>query len=121
MRPNSLAAVSLAALMTLAAATAASAHAALVKSNPAASAEVPAPKVISLTFSEELTPAFSTFDLTTANGDKVAVKTSVAKDGKTVTGKPQAPLAPGAYKVAWRAAAADDGHKTKGTFAFAVK
>lgn len=109
------------AVVALFAASQASAHAALVKSNPAANAVVVAPKIISLTFNEKLTPAFSGFDLTMGDGMKMKVKTKVAKDKKTITGVPTGPLMAGAYKVSWHAAAADDGHKTTGTLAFKVK
>jgi len=99
----------------------AAAHAALVKSNPAANATVAAPKAISLTFSEELTPAFSGFDMSMSDGMKMTVKTAVSKDKKTIVGVPSGPLMAGAYKISWHAAAADDGHKTTGTLAFTVK
>lgn len=99
----------------------ASAHAALVKSNPAANATVAAPKAISLTFNEPLTPTFSGFDMSMSDGMKMKVKTKVSKDKKTITGAPTGKLMPGAYKVNWHAAATDDGHKTIGTLAFTVK
>lgn len=99
----------------------ASAHAKLVSSNPAANATVAAPTAISLTFSEKLAPAFSTFDLTMANGMQVPVKTSVSKDRKTITGAPQGKLMAGVYKVTWRAASSDDGHRMEGAIAFTVK
>ena len=99
----------------------ASAHAALVKSNPAANATVAAPKAISLTFNEALTPAFSGFDVSMGDGMKMKVKTKVSKDKKTITGTPTGPMMAGAYKVNWHAAASDDGHKTSGTLAFKVK
>ena len=99
----------------------ASAHAALVKSNPSANATVAAPKAISLTFNEALTPAFSGFNMSMSDGMKMKVKTKVSKDKKTITGTPTGKLMPGAYKVNWHAAATDDGHKTSGTLAFTVK
>ena len=99
----------------------ASAHAALVKSNPAANATVAAPKTISLTFNEVLTPAFSGFDMSMTDGMKMKVKTKVSKDKKTITGAPTSKLMAGAYTVNWHAAAADDGHKTTGTLDFTVK
>ncbi|WP_394760749.1 copper homeostasis periplasmic binding protein CopC [Phenylobacterium sp.] len=99
----------------------ASAHAALVRSNPAANATVAAPKAISLTFNEALTPAFSGFDMSMSDGMKLKVKTKVSKDKKTITGTPTGKLMPGAYHVNWHAAATDDGHKTSGTLAFTVK
>ena len=98
------------------------AHAHLVSSNPAANAAVAAaPKVITLTFNEKLVPAFSKFELTMPEhgGMKVPVKTSVSKDGKSVTGTPQSALTKGAYKIVWSAASAD-GHKMNGEVAFKV-
>ena len=99
----------------------ASAHAALVKSNPSANATVASPKSISLTFNEALTPAFSGFDVSMGDGMKMKVKTKVSKDRKTITGIPTGKMMAGAYKVAWHAAASDDGHKTSGTLPFRVK
>ena len=100
----------------------AAAHAHLVKSNPAANATVPAPKTISLTFNEKLTPAFSKFELSmpAMKGMKVKMKTVVSKDHLTIVGKPQGKLMPGAYTINWHAASSDDGHKIDGTVAFTV-
>lgn len=98
------------------------AHAHLVSSNPAANATVAAaPKAITLTFSEKVVPAFSKFDITMPeHGDmKVAVKTVVSTDGKSITGTPEAALTKGAYKIVWSAASAD-GHKMNGEVAFKV-
>ena len=103
----------------LAAATQASAHAAFVSASPAANATVSAPKEVSVTLSEELSSKFSGFDLMKADGAKVPVKTTVAKDKKTLVAAVPA-LAPGAYMVMWHAVAADDGHKSKGDFNFTV-
>lgn len=99
----------------------ASAHARLVTSDPAANATVAAPKAIRLTFNEKLAPAFSTFDLAMADGMKAPVKISVSQDRKTMTGVPKGRLMAGAYKVTWRAASADDGHRMDGAFTFTVK
>lgn len=99
----------------------AAAHAHLVKSNPAANATVAAPKTISLTFNEKLTPAFSGFDLATGDGMKMPVKTAVSKDRLTIVGTPTGKLTAGAYKLTWHAASADDGHRLDGTVAFTVK
>ena len=46
-------------------------------------------------------------------------KESVSKDGKSITGTPQAALGKGAYKVLWTAASAD-GHKMTGEVTFKV-
>lgn len=101
-------------------ATQVAAHAKLVGSAPAANATVPAPKVITLTFNEKLVPAFAGFEVTGADGAAVAVKTAVAKDGKSITGAPKGALKPGAYKVTWHAASAD-GHRMTGTIGFKVR
>jgi hypothetical protein len=113
----------IAALALGATASGASAHASLVKSDPPAKATVAAPKTITLTFDEEIAPAFSKFALTMPSMKNMAVKvkTAVSKDHKSIVGTPQAPLSPGAYSIAWTAAAADDGHKTTGKVAFTVK
>lgn len=102
-------------------ATQAAAHASLVKSDPAANATVAAPKTVTLTFDDELTPAFSGFDVTMGGSMKVKFKTTVSKDKKTITGVPTGPLMAGAYKLSWHVAAAEDGHKSTGTLDFTVK
>ncbi len=99
----------------------ADAHAKLVASNPPANATVAAPKTITLTFDEEVAPAFSGFDVVMGGGMKMPVKTTVSKDHKSITGALAGPVMAGAYKISWRAVAADDGHKTSGTLAFKVK
>jgi len=109
------------AAVALFSASQAAAHASLVKSDPAANATVAAPKTVTLTFDEELSPAFSGFDVVMGDGMKMKFKTTVSKDKKTITGTPTGPLMAGAYKLSWHAAAADDGHKTTGTLAFTVK
>jgi len=122
MRHQHFIAAGIAASAALMLAGAASAHAHLVKSTPAANATVAAPKAISLTFNEKLTPAFSKFELVmpTMNNAAVAVKTAVSKDGLTITGAPTAPLMPGVYKINWHAASSD-GHKMDGVVDFTVK
>jgi len=120
LRKTLLAAVSLGAVALFAAAQA-SAHASLVKSDPAANATVAAPKAVTLTFDDELTPAFSGFDVSMSDGMKMKFKTTVSKDKKSIIGVPTGSLMPGAYKISWHAAASEDGHKTTGTLAFTVK
>jgi methionine-rich copper-binding protein CopC len=97
------------------------AHAQLASSNPAANATVAvAPKVITLTFTEKLVPAFSRFELVMVDHKmKVSVKTVVSEDGKTISGTPQGALMKGAYKVTWTAASVD-GHRMTGEVAFKV-
>jgi copper resistance protein C len=98
----------------------ADAHAKLVSASPAASATVASPRAIVLTFSERMTPAFSSFDVVDSAGAAVPVKTSVSKDGKTITGTPAGALRPGGYTVNWRVASAD-GHRMTGSTGFVVR
>jgi methionine-rich copper-binding protein CopC len=100
----------------------ADAHAHLVSATPAEKAVVASPSNIVVHFSEGLEPKFSSFDLTNAAGAKIAMADIAvdAKDKKTLTGTPKAPLAPGAYEVAWHVVAGD-GHKSEGKFGFTVK
>ena len=105
----------------LLAASQASAHASLIKSDPAANATVAAPKFITLTFDEDLTPAFSGFDVMMGGSMKMPVKTTVSADRKTITGVFTGSVMSGVYKISWHAAAADDGHTSTGVLAFTVK
>lgn len=114
------AAVALGAVALLSA-TQASAHASLVKSDQAANATVAAPKSITLTFDEEVTQAFSGFDVMMGGSMKMPVKTTVSADKKTLTGVFAGPVMAGAYKISWHAAAADDVHKSTCVLAFTVK
>lgn len=98
----------------------ADAHAKLVSASPAAAATVASPKTIVLTFSERMTPAFSGFDVVDSAGAVVPVKTSVSKDGKTITGTPAQVLRPGGYTVNWRIASSD-GHRMTGSTTFVVR
>jgi methionine-rich copper-binding protein CopC len=122
MRHHHFALAGIAASAALLFAGAASAHAHLVKSTPAANATIAAPKTISLTFNEKLTPAFSKFELVmpAMNNMAVSVKTAVSKDGMTIVGTPKSALMPGAYKITWHAATSD-GHKMDGAVDFTVK
>ena len=98
----------------------AAAHARLVSATPAPNSTVAATRTLSLTFSERTVPAFSGFDVVNAAGDKVAARTSVADDGKTLTGTFARPLAAGVYRVDWRIASSD-GHRMTGSYTFAVR
>ena len=84
---------------------------------PSSATEV---RTVSLTFSERTVPAFSGFDIINAAGENVAVRTSVAEDGKTLTGALARPLAAGTYRVDWRIASSD-GHRMTGSYTFSVR
>lgn len=97
------------------------AHAALLRSDPAPNSTVSAPKSFKLTFSEKIVPAFSGFKVDMGDGMVVDVTTKVSGDGVTMTGTPKGSFMPGTYKLSWHAAAADDGHRTEGSYSFKVK
>jgi methionine-rich copper-binding protein CopC len=97
------------------------AHAKLVQSNPVADASVSAPKSIRLTFSEKIVPAFSGFNLNMSDGMVVSTSNSLSDDGKTLIARPTSPFMPGKWTLSWHATAADDGHKTEGSYSFTVK
>ena len=107
--------------LMIASASPALAHAALLKSDPAPGSTVAAPKVIKVTFSEKVVPAFSGFKLAMSDGMTVSVTTKLSSDGKTMTGIPKGSFITGTYKLSWHAASVDDGHRTEGSFTFKVK
>lgn len=112
------AAAAAAVLMT---ASPAFAHAKLVGSNPAANSAVAAPRTISLTFSDKVVPAFSSFEVVMDGHDtKVPVNTAVSADGKTITGTVQGGMRTGTYKIVWRITASD-GHRMTGEVPFRVR
>ncbi len=96
------------------------AHAKLTAAEPAANATVAAPREIVLRFNEKMVGGFSGFELTSVGGEKIAVKTSLGKDGMSMVGVPAKPLAKGVYKVAWHAVTADS-HRMQGDFTFTVR
>lgn len=111
--------VAIAAAVALSAGPAA-AHARLVGATPAPNSTVSATQSVTLTFSERTVPAFSGFDVVNSAGEKVAIRTSVAEDGKTLTGALARPLAAGDYRVDWRIASSD-GHRMTGSYTFSVR
>ena len=116
--------VTVAALVTISSGSTpvAMAHAVLVRSLPAAQAQLDAsPPAIDLWFSEPLEAAFSTFEVLDAAGrprivDGIAVD---ATDAHHLAGLPRR-LPGGVYTVAYRTVSQLDGHEWSGTFAFTV-
>ena len=105
-------------VLTLSVAAPAFAHAELVSSSPADRSvlQVP-PTSITLTFSEGLDAAKSSFKLL---GGSATIGTGKADaDGATVMSLEGLALAPGAYEVQWTSAATD-GHIDRGTLTFTV-
>jgi len=98
------------------------AHAMLDKAAPSAGSTVAAPDGIRLSFTEALEPHFSTITLTTKDGKPVSGPKAAPDpaDPKVLVLTPAAPLAPGAYHVAWAVVSVDT-HRTQGGFDFTVK
>ena len=94
------------------------AHAMLDHASPAVGSTVsPAPKSVTLNFTEKLEPAFSTAEVHNAQGASVAAgKASVSGTQMRV---PLKALPPGTYKVIWHALSVDT-HRTQGDFGFTV-
>lgn len=112
----------LTAILLLAPAGEALAHARLVKANPAVGSTVAAPPTqLWLKFNEVIRPSASGVKLTGPDGHG-AVLAPLARDLKdpdAVTAPTPKNLAPGLYKVEWRALS-PDGHHTQGAFGFTV-
>ncbi|MNT17059.1 Copper resistance protein C precursor [compost metagenome] len=104
------------------------AHPKLVSSTPADKAEVGAPQKIELLFSENLLTQFSGANLVMTGMPgmadhapmKVAAKVSGSDDPKAMVITPARALAPGSYRVDWRAVSSDT-HPITGNIAFTVK
>lgn len=100
----------------------AQAHAHMTAANPAANATVPAGvKSVTLQFNEPVMARFSGFDVTAANGSKVALAPVAVdpKGRKALTANLKAPLTAGTYKVTWHVVSADT-HRMQGAYSFKV-
>jgi copper resistance protein C len=107
------------ALLTLVVAEAARAHAFLDHAEPRVGSSVAtAPRQLSLWFTQDLEPAFSTVEVQNSAGGRV-------DQGKPRIGPANVmrvglkPLPPGNYKVRWHALSVDT-HTTEGSFSFHV-
>jgi methionine-rich copper-binding protein CopC len=96
----------------------ANAHARLQSSQPADKAELTqAPKSLTLNFNEAAQLAVLKLIV---DGKEISIPVDkTVKPGQSFT-LSLPPLAPGKYIVQWTAMAADDGHITKGSFAFSI-
>ena len=105
-------------VVSLLAATAAEAHAFLDHAEPRVGSTVPtAPRELSLSFTQNLEPAFSSVEVSDANGARVDLgkprfSASVMRVGLK-------PLTPGTYRVRWQVLSVDT-HTTEGSFTFQV-
>jgi methionine-rich copper-binding protein CopC len=103
-------------------APAAFAHAFLEHAEPRVGSTISqSPDQVTLRFSESLEPAFSTVEVLDAGGKRVDRNDRKAdpKDA-AVMRVSVPPLAPGKYRVKWRALSADT-HVTQGDFTFEVR
>jgi methionine-rich copper-binding protein CopC len=118
---SSIIALAAAAALSLAGATAALAHAHLVRAVPAAGGTVhDAPNEVTLRFSEKLEPKFSSVIVRDSTGKQVDKgDAAVDKADRMVIRVLLPPLQPGVYKVEWKAMSADT-HKINGDFTFKV-
>lgn len=98
----------------------ASAHAALVRANPAKDATVAPLRSVRLEFNGHIETRFSTVQVVSASGQKVAGESAVGSDNRTLTATLGQPLSPGTYRVEWRIVSAD-GHRMQGDYGFTVR
>jgi copper resistance protein C len=99
----------------------AAAHAFLDHSSPAVGSAVPAaPPAVTLWFTQDIEPAFSSVTVTNQAGQRVDLGNQ-----RTPAGQPAVlrvglkPLPPGSYTVNWRVISVDT-HPTQGSFTFQV-
>jgi methionine-rich copper-binding protein CopC len=117
-----------AALALLLTPAAASAHAKLVGSTPAANATVSKVTSVSLRFNEKLVASTVRAELVMTGMPgmanhapmKIPAASAMGKDGKSMTLTARRALVPGTYKVKWSAAGADT-HRMGSEFSFTVK
>jgi methionine-rich copper-binding protein CopC len=94
------------------------AHAKLLSSSPAANASLnEAPKTLTLKFNE---PAQLAVLKLVSDGKETPLTVDKTAAPSESFSLPLPALAPGKYTVQWAAVAADDGHVTKGAFAFSI-
>jgi copper resistance protein C len=104
-------------LVALAAANPAAAHAFLDHANPRVGSTVPtAPRELTLSFTQNLEPSFSTVEVSGPGGRVDAGKPQISGNTMRVGLKA---LSPGTYHVRWRALSVDT-HTTQGSFTFKV-
>jgi methionine-rich copper-binding protein CopC len=96
----------------------AEAHAFLDHAEPRVGSTVPtAPRELVLSYTQNLEPAFSSVEVSDANGARVDLgKPEIGASTMRVGLKP---LAPGTYRVRWQVLSVDT-HTTEGSFTFHV-
>jgi methionine-rich copper-binding protein CopC len=108
----------MAALLAVMTGTAARAHAFLDHTEPRVGSTVPtAPRELVLFYSQNLEPAFSSVEVSDANGARVDLGKPRISAGTMRVGLKQLP--PGTYRVRWQVLSVDT-HTTEGSFTFHV-
>ncbi len=117
---RTVAATVFAAAVTLQA-SAARAHAFLDHANPAVGSTVPGPPgAVTLWFTQQLEPAFTSAVITDQAGNNVGSGAAeIDPQDRTELRVPLKPLSPGTYTVTWHALSVDT-HRTQGHFNFDV-
>jgi copper resistance protein C len=105
-------------LLILMAGTAAESHAFLDHAEPRVGSTVPtAPRELVLSYTQNLEPAFSSVEVSDANGARVDL--GKPKIGASTMRVGLKPLSPGTYRVRWQVLSVDT-HTTEGSFTFTV-
>ena len=105
-------------LLIFMASTAAEAHAFLDHAEPRVGSTVPtAPRELVLSYTQNLEPAFSSVEVSDANGARVDL--GKPKIGASTMRVGLKQLAPGTYRVRWQVLSVDT-HTTEGSFTFRV-
>ena len=96
------------------------AHVHLDSSTPRSGSTISPPTEIVMRFSGPIISRASTIKLVDARGGEVTV--GIIPSGNTeILARPGHPLAVGIYRLTWRAAGENDGHRMSGNISFTVK
>lgn len=108
-------------LALIAAGTSAQAHALLDHASPGVGSSIAtAPPVLSLSFTQELEPAFTNVTVTNEAGQRVDLGNAQVPLGTPAELRVGLrPLPPGTYTVSWRVVSVDT-HPTEGRFQFTI-
>jgi len=98
------------------------AHAFLDHASPPVGGSVPAsPPIVTLWFTQDLEPAFSSVTVTNETGQRVDLGNAQIPQGSPAELRiGLKPLPPGTYLVSWHVVSVDT-HPTEGTFTFEIK
>jgi len=109
-------------VLALGAAPPSQAHAFLDHASPPVGSSVPAsPPIVTLWFTQDLEPAFSSVTVTNEAGQRVDLGNAQIPQGSPAELRiALKPLAPGTYLVSWHVVSVDT-HPTEGTFTFDIK